>query len=73
MAVGAGDRPLTIQRGFSLWIDCLAYGGVHRAALLFGRSRFPNTSTVVITATLGVPRGSADRAWKSSSSRSAAR
>jgi hypothetical protein len=52
MVVGAGDRPLTIQRGFPLWIDCHAYGGVHRAALLVGRPRFPNTSTL-IPATLG--------------------
>jgi hypothetical protein len=42
MVVGAGDRPLTIQREFPLWIDCHAYSGVHRAALL-----------AVIPATLG--------------------
>jgi hypothetical protein len=34
MVVGAGDRPLTIQREFPLWIDCHAYSGVHRAARL---------------------------------------
>jgi hypothetical protein len=33
MAVGLGDRPLTIQPGFPLSIDCYPYGGVHRAAL----------------------------------------
>jgi hypothetical protein len=32
MAVGVGDRPLTIQPEFPLWIDCHPYGGVHRAA-----------------------------------------
>lgn len=33
MTVGAGDRPLTIQRRIPLWIDSHAYGGIHRAAL----------------------------------------
>jgi hypothetical protein len=33
MAVGFGDRPLTIQPEFPLWIDCHPDGGVHRAAL----------------------------------------
>lgn len=73
MTVGVGDRPLTIQRGFPLWIDCHAYGGVHRAALpLVNSPRFPYTSTLVILAAREVPRASADRASKSSSSRPAA-
>jgi hypothetical protein len=72
MAVGVGGRPLTTQTGFPLWIDPHPYGGVHRAALLVGRPSFPNTSTVVILAALGVPRESADSATKSSRSRPAA-
>jgi hypothetical protein len=73
MTVGVGDRPLTIQRGFPLWIDCHAYGGIHRAALpLVSSSPLPQHVDLVILAAFGVPRGCADRACKSSSSRPAA-
>jgi hypothetical protein len=45
MALGVGERPLTIQPGVLLWIDYQP----HRAALpLVNVSRFPTTSTVVI-------------------------